>query len=257
MSNDSVRKALLERQVTIGTWIQIGHPAIAEILSNIGFDWIAADCEHTDIDVEGFSAIARGMYGRGSVPMVRVRENDTLAIRQMLDAGAQGVIVPLVSNAEQARAAVAAAKFPPQGVRGYCFSRMNDWGMNFDEYAAKANKYIAVVVMIESKEAIEHIDEILAVEGVDGVFVGPYDLSGSYNIPGETSHPLVQTGCRKVLEACKKAGKSAGLHIVIPTADNIKKALDDGFTFIAIGVDTVFLNKAARQSLSKVKSTMK
>ena len=109
MSNDSVRKALLERQVTIGTWIQIGHPAIAEILSNIGFDWIAADCEHTDIDVEGFSAIARGMYGRGSVPMVRVRENDTLAIRQMLDAGAQGVIVPLVSNAEQARAAVAAA----------------------------------------------------------------------------------------------------------------------------------------------------
>ena len=254
MINNPIRKALLQREVTIGTWIQIGHPAVAEILATVGFDWIAADCEHTDIDVAGFTEIARGIYGRGTVSLVRVRENDTLAIRQMLDAGAQGVIVPLVNNAEQARIAVAAAKYPPRGIRGYCFSRMNDWGVDFDEYAKKANRNIAVVVMIESKEAIKNIDEILAVDGVDGVLIGPYDLSGSYNIPGQTDHKKVTASCGKVLEACKKAGKSAGIHLVIPTPEAIKSAIDAGYTFIALGVDTVFLDKAARLAYNTIKN---
>lgn len=250
MTNNAVRKALLERRPTIGTWVQIGHPAVGEIFGNAGFDWVAVDGEHTDIDVQGFTDVARGLYGRGPEPFIRVRENDTLAIRQMLDAGARGVIVPLVNNAEEARRAVAAAKYPPQGVRGFCFSRMNDYGVAFEDYVQNANDDIAVVVMIESKEAVEGIDSILAVEGVDGVFIGPYDLSGSYGIPGQTHHPLVQEGCRKVLDACKRAGKSAGLHVVIPTEENIAKALEDGFTFIAVGVDTVFLDEACRKALA-------
>lgn len=252
-----VRKALLERKVTLGTWIQIGHPAITEVLSNSGYDWIAADCEHTDISIEPFTNVMRGMYGRGPVSMIRVRENDTLAIRQALDMGAMGVIVPLVNTAEEAKKAVEAAKYPPKGVRGFCFSRMNKYGDEFESYIKNANDDIAVVVMIESKEAIENIDEILAVEGVDGVFIGPYDLSGSYNIPGETSHPLVQDGCRKVVEACKKAKKSAGLHVVIPTEENITKAVDDGFTFIAVGVDTVFLNQASKEALGIARKALK
>lgn len=256
MTNNAVRKALLERRPTIGTWIQIGHPVVGEIFGNAGFDWIAVDIEHTDIDVQGFTDVARGLYGRGAEPFVRVRENDTLAIRQVLDAGARGVIVPLINNAEEARQAVAAAKYPPQGIRGFCFSRMNDYGVAFDDYVQNANGDIAVVVMIESKEAIEEIDSILAVEGVDGVFIGPYDLSGSYGIPGQTRHPLVQGGCQKVLDACKSAGKSAGLHVVIPTEDNIAKALKDGFTFIAVGVDTVFLNDASRNALQIAKNVV-
>jgi 2-keto-3-deoxy-L-rhamnonate aldolase RhmA len=254
MTDNAVRKALLERKPTIGSWIQIGHPAIGEILGNVGFDWIAVDCEHTDIDVKGFTQIARGLYGRGPEPLVRVRENDTLAIRQVLDAGARGVIVPLVDSVEDARKAVSAAKYPPEGVRGFCFSRMNEYGVKFDEYVRDANEDIAVVVMIESKEAIENINDILAVDGVDGVFIGPYDLSGSYGIPGKTSDPLVSEGCKKVLDACRKKSKSAGLHIVIPTEENIKKALDDGFTFIAIGVDTVFLNEASGKAYNIVKN---
>ena len=188
--------------------------------------------------------------------MIRVRENDTLVIRQALDMGAMGVIVPLVNNAQEARRAVAAAKYPPQGIRGFCFSRMNNYGDDFDSYAQTANDEIAVVVMIESKEAIENIEDILAVDGVDGVFIGPYDLSGSYNIPGQTNHPLVQDGCNKVLAACQKAGKSAGLHVVIPTEDNIKKALADGFTFIAVGVDTVFLNRASKEALEIARNVL-
>ncbi|NOY80140.1 MAG: 2,4-dihydroxyhept-2-ene-1,7-dioic acid aldolase [Kiritimatiellaeota bacterium] len=249
MTTNPVRKALLERTPTFGTWIQLGHAGIAEVLATAGYDWIAADCEHTDIDVRGFTEVARGMYGRGSVPMVRVRENDVLAIRQMLDAGARGVIVPLVNSAEEAGAAVAAAKYPPAGVRGFAFSRMNDWGVRFDEYCRQANRDIAVVVMIESRRAVECIDEILAVDGVDGVFIGPYDLSGSFGIPGQTDHPTVKTACAAVRDACVRHGKSAGIHLVRPTSEGIARTLAEGFTFIALGVDTVFLGQAARAAL--------
>ncbi|OHB48095.1 MAG: hypothetical protein A2Y10_17450 [Planctomycetes bacterium GWF2_41_51] len=257
MTHNKVRKALLEKRITIGTWVQIGNAVVGEIFGNAGFDWVAVDAEHTDIDIQGFTDVARGLYGRVPEPFIRVRENDTLAIRQALDAGARGVIVPLINNADEAKRAVAAAKYPPKGIRGFCFSRMNDYGDKFDEYISTADDNIAVVVMIESKEAIENIDEILAVDGVDGVFIGPYDLSGSYGIPGKTSHSIVQEGCKKVLDACKRGKKSAGLHVVLPTEENVKKALNDGFTFIAIGVDTVFLNMASRDSLELAKRISK
>jgi len=249
MVGNTVRKALIERKLTIGSWIQIGPPAVAEILANAGFDWIAADCEHTDIDIKGFTAI-----GRGAVPMIRVRENDTLAIRQALDLGAQGIIVPLVNTAEQAKKAVMAAKYPPQGIRGFCFSRMNNWGVDFDEYAKKANENIAVVVMIESKEAVENINEILEVKGVDGTFIGPYDMSGSYGVVGQIDHPLILDACKTVVKACNKHSKAAGLHIVKPTPESIEKAVEDGFTFIALGVDTVFLSQGARTAVNSIKT---
>lgn len=251
---NKVRQALLGRKVTIGTWIQINHPVVAEILGNCGYDWVATDCEHTDIDVEGFAGIARGLYSRGPEPFARVRENDTLAIRQVLDAGAQGIIVPLIESAEEAKRAVAAAKFPPQGIRGFSFCRGNNYGIDFDRYVMEANQNIAVVVMIESKRAIDNIDEIISVDGVDGVFIGPYDLSGSYGIPGKTNDAIVKNGCLKILEACSKAKKSAGIHIVIPNPENIKQALKDGFTFIAVGADIVFLNQISRNTLSEVKN---
>ena len=249
MTPNPVRRALLERRVTLGTWIQIGHPAVAEVLASAGYDWLCADCEHTDIGPAEFAALARACHGRGPVPLARVRENDTLAIRQMLDLGALGVIVPLVNTAAEAAAAVRAAKYPPAGVRGFAFHRANTWGVEFTDYAAQANAEIAVVVMIESRQAVENIDGILAVDGVDGVFIGPYDMSGSYGLPGKTSDPVIRKACSRVVEACREARKSAGLHVVLPTPDSIEEALSEGFTFIAVGVDTVFLQRAAREAL--------
>ncbi|MCF7853521.1 MAG: 2,4-dihydroxyhept-2-ene-1,7-dioic acid aldolase [Candidatus Pacebacteria bacterium] len=249
-----VRHALLGRTLTVGTWIQAGHAAVAEVLANVGFDWIAADCEHTDIDISAFTTLARGMHGRGCVPMARVRENDTLAIRQVLDMGAQGVIVPLIDTPAAARKAVQAAKYPPEGVRGFAFSRMNNWGVDFDEYVRTANDDIAVVAMIESSRAVDTIDDILAVDGIDGVFIGPYDMSGSYGVPGETGRPKVKEGCARVVAACERAGKSAGIHVVIPTQESVNDAVDAGFTFIGLGVDTVFLDRGARAALKCVRS---
>lgn len=246
----NIRKRILNGELLVGSWIQTGSPAVAEILSNAGFDWIAIDMEHSSIQIEEFANAARGIYGRGPATVVRVRENDTLAIRQALDMGADCVIVPLVNNREDAIAAVRAAKYPPVGVRGFGYARMNQWGMAFDEYAKTANDEIAVIVMIESKEAVEHIDEILEVDGVDGVLIGPYDMSGSYGIPGQTDSPVVVNACAKVAKACIKHGKAAGQHIVTVTKSKVEQARKQGYSFLALGCDLIFLSQSAQNVLS-------
>ena len=246
MIDSAFRKALLQRRVTIGTWLQINNATAAEVLANAGYEWIVIDIEHTDIDITSLTDLLRGMYGRGAAPIARVASNDVLEIRRALDMGAEGVLVPFVSTPDQARQAVAAAKYPPLGVRGFSFCRANNWGVDFAENARSANDETSVVVMIESKEGVENIDAIAAVAGVDGVFIGPYDLSGSYGIPGQTQDPVVRNACRRVIEACVRAEKSAGLLVVMPTPEAVAQAINDGFTLVCLGIDTVFLDQGAR-----------
>jgi len=242
----SFRKALLERRVTIGTWLQINNPTAAEVLANAGYEWIAIDIEHTDIDVVSLTALLRGMYGRGAAPIARVATNDVMDIRRALDVGAAGVLVPFVSTPDQARQAVAAAKYPPQGVRGFSFCRANNWGVDFVAEARSANDRTSVIVMVESVQGVENVEEIVAVDGVDAIFIGPYDLSGSYGMPGQTQAPIVQAACRRVVQACERAGKAVGLLVVRPAPEAVQQAIDDGFTLICLGIDTVFLDEGAR-----------
>jgi len=251
-----LKEALLERKLTMGSWIQIGSADVAEILAEVGYDWLAVDIEHTDIGMDRFSDIARAMKGKNCVPLARVNENSTMAIRKVLDLGAMGVIVPLVNNAADAKKAVHSAKYPPDGVRGYAFCRANQWGENFNDYVKQINDCVCVIVMIESEEAVENIDEILAVEGVDGVFIGPYDMSGSYGIPGQTSHKIICDACDRVVAACKAHGKSAGLHVVIPTNDAVAGAIKKGFTFIALGIDSVFISTEGRKVLETARNAV-
>lgn len=246
MGFHSFRKALLERQVTIGTWLQINNPTAAEVLANAGYEWIAIDIEHTDIDIVSLTALLRGMYGRGAAPIARVATNDVMDIRRALDVGAAGILVPFVSTPDQARRAVAAAKYPPQGVRGFSFCRANNWGVDFVAEARSANDRTSVIVMVESVEGVENVEEIVAVDGVDAIFIGPYDLSGSYGMPGQTQAPIVQAACRRVVQACERAGKAVGLLVVRPAPEAVQQAIDDGFTLICLGIDTVFLDEGAR-----------
>ena len=248
MDAKSLRQKVLAREPVFGGWVQVGHGTSAEILAEAGFDWVAVDMEHTDIGIAEFAGLARAIGDR-TVALARVRENDTLAIRQVLDMGAGGVIVPLVNNAAEAAKAVAAARFPPEGVRGFAFTRANAWGDAFDEYAASANDGTLVITMVETREAIENIDAILEIEGLDGVMIGPYDLSGSYGKPGQTSAPEVVEGCKRVIDACAAAGKASGLHVVFPTPEHVRAALSDGHTFVALGLDTVFIREGARAAL--------
>jgi 2-keto-3-deoxy-L-rhamnonate aldolase RhmA len=210
--------------------------------------------EHTDMTLETVANCFRAMGSVGAPltsphPMVRVRENDTLAIRQVLDLGARGILVPLVEDAAGAKKAVAAAKYPPLGVRGFAYMRANRQGEDFDHYARSANEDITVVIMVESAKAVSNIDELLATDGVDGVFLGPYDLSGSLGVTGQVDHPLVKKAMTTVVAACKNAGKAAGLHVVRPTGERVKRALDDGFTFLALGMDTVFLIEGSKAAV--------
>ena len=246
----SFRQRLLQREYVIGTWLQINNATAAEVLANSGHEWIAIDIEHTDIDITSLTELLRGMYGRGVAPVARVATNDKMDIRRALDAGAAGVLVPFVNTAEQAMQAVAAAKYPPMGIRGFSFSRANDWGVSLQEDAQSANDETAVIVMIESRQGVENINEIVAVDGVDAVFIGPYDLSGSYGIPGQTQDPVVQDACRRVVQACEDAHKSVGLLVVRPTPENVRQVIDDGFTLLCLCLDTVFVDQGARAAMA-------
>ena len=247
MKINKVKKTLNKNGVSVGSWIQIGHPTVSEIMSNSNFDWLAIDAEHTEMSLETIASVIRGMHGRDIVPLVRVKENNTIAIRQVLDIGALGVIVPLIHSREDAIKAVKAAKYPPVGIRGYAFTRGNNHGLNFSEYIESANDNIIVIAMIESKEAIKNIDSILAVDGIDGVLIGPYDLSGSYGIPGQIDAHIMQEARIKLIKACKNATKSAGIHIVTPNKNSLEKAVTEGFSFIALGMDTVFINEMTQK----------
>jgi 2-keto-3-deoxy-L-rhamnonate aldolase RhmA len=240
-------------ELTIGSWCQIGHPANAEILAKAGFEWIAADCEHGEFEDGDIGNFCRAVRQFNCTPLVRVKENAIMPIRRALDLGAAGVIVPLVNTAAEAGQAVKAAQYPPKGIRGFAWQRGNSWGTDFDAYAKGFNPL--VIVMIESKTAVDNIDAIMAVDGVDGCFIGPYDMSGSYGIPGQTGHQLIKDACIKVAEACKKHGKAAGQHIVVPTKENVAVALKQGYTFIALGMDTHFLGDGARKALELAKTS--
>jgi 2-keto-3-deoxy-L-rhamnonate aldolase RhmA len=239
-------------KLSIGSWCGIGHPAVADMLARAGFEWLALDCEHGEAENADIGNFCRACHQYGSAPYVRVKSNDIMSIRRALDLGAQGVIVPLVNSAAEAEQAVRAASYPPRGVRGFAWHRGNAWGEDFGSYAADFRP--RVIVMIESKTAVDEIDDIMKTEGVDGCLIGPYDLSGSMGIPGQTDAPVVTEACARVARAAIRAGKMAGSHIVVPTPERISLALKQGYTLLALGVDEWFLRNGAAMALQALKT---
>jgi 2-keto-3-deoxy-L-rhamnonate aldolase RhmA len=215
----------------------------------VGFDWVCVDLEHGVIDLETTANIFRGLAGFDCVPVARLPLNDPIWIHRTLDAGAHALIIPMVKTAAEAEAAVREAKYPPLGVRGYGYSRANLYGADFETYIASANDEIAMIMQIEHKDAIANLDAILRVDGVDGVFVGPLDLSGSMGITGQLDHPQMTAALDKYRAACRAHKKSAGMHIVRPNEAGIRRALDEGYTMLALGLDNVFMEQSARASL--------
>ena len=235
------RVAIQERRVTPGTWITIGHPAVAEIVGRAGFDWACIDLEHGAIDIETMTGIIRALESYDCIPVVRVPWNDLVWIRRSLDAGARGLIIPMVNTAGEAEQAVSSAMYPPDGVRGYGFTRASNYGVDAAEYFAEANDDIAVIVQIEHIDAVDNIDSILGVKRVDATFVGPYDLSGSMGITGQLGHPDMVAALETYKAACRKQGTASGLYINTPDEATINKAVADGFTMLGLGMDTVVL----------------
>ena len=250
---NKLREALLKNRLSLGTWIQIGHSAVAEIMARVGFDWICVDLEHGSIDMEKLTNLFQAIEANNIIALARLPMNDPIWIRRTLDAGAQGLIIPMVKSAEEIETAIRHAKYPPRGERGYGYSRANLYGMRFEEYIKTANESIPVIAQIEHKDAIENLDTILQVNDLDGVFVGPMDLSGSYGKVGQLNCPEMREALRHYLESCQKYNKSAGMHIVRPDKKSIREAIDQGYSFLGLGVDGVFLEMASSSALKAAK----
>ena len=246
---NKLKLALKNNEVSFGAWIQIGHPAIAEILANNGFDWICIDLEHGVIDIETMTNIFRAIEKYNCVPIVRIPVNDPVWIHRVLDAGAKGLIIPMINNSKDAQKAVEEAKYPPIGKRSFGYSRSNLYGENFNKYVKNINNEIIIILQIEHVSAINNLEDILAVEGFDGTLIGPYDLSGSMGIVGEFDNIKFKEVLDKYLNLSKLYDKKIGIHVVRPTKENIKEVIKKGYKFIALGTDAVFLEEKSKKIL--------
>lgn len=250
---NAVKRKLQAGEPTLGGWVMICHRASAELLAMCGFDWVAIDMEHTSISYETMEHLVNTIDQRGALPMVRIAGHDPVIIKRVLDMGAGGIIVPMVTTAAEARQIVAAAKFPPTGCRSVCFSPASGYGEKFDTYFNTVNDEVVVVAMIEHIDAVNNIDEIVNVEGIDALFFGPYDLSGSMGIVGQFEHPDFVAALEKVSVAAKKATMPIGIHVVVPELEQIRSRIDQGYQFIGCSIDTQMILAMGKQLASAAK----
>jgi len=241
MSAAALKKKLKQRQLTIGSWLSFSFTPVCEMMGRTGFEWLVVDMEHTAISVAQQLQLIQIIDLMGISPLVRVGANDPLLIKQALDAGAHGIIVPMVNSEKEAMQAVSAAYYPPMGQRGAGLARAQDYGTGFAAYKERADAETIVIVQIEHYKAVEALEDILSVEGVDGFIVGPYDLSGSLGSPGDWSNPKVKQALAHVEDVAKQGRKAAGFHVVHSDHDELKARIAAGYTFIAYGGDMVFL----------------
>ena len=227
----------------------LSAPAI-EVLAYTGMDYVLIDLEHSPIGSEHAAQLVGVAQGAGLAPLVRVDGIERSPILKMLDAGAAGLVVPQLETVEQARKLVSYAKFPPLGNRGYCPTRDGGWGSGscyergMDGYMAEANTSTLLIPQCETAGCLEHIEEIAAVEGVDGIFIGPFDLSIALGIPGQFGDPLLTEGIERVRRACAAAGKLCIMYA--GSGEAAKRYFDQGFPSVAAGLDIEVLKLAVR-----------
>jgi 2-keto-3-deoxy-L-rhamnonate aldolase RhmA len=236
--------------VLVGTIVSLASPEVAEVLSAAGFDWLFIEAEHGPLEA---LTIQRILQGAGSTPcLVRLAGSDDIWIKQALDVGAAGIIAPLVNSAERAAQVVSWAKYAPFGTRGVGVGRAHGYGFNFQEYVSSANDETVVVVQAEHIDAVNNLEAIVQVPGVDGVLVGPYDLSASLGRIGEMTHPDVVSAIERVTQVCRAADMPLGIFGM--SAEAVKPYVERGYTLITVGIDTVLLGNAARQMLKQIKA---
>lgn len=248
MLASEIKKKLRSGGVSLGSWMSMAHPSIAEILASAGYEWVVVETEHTAIDNSEVLRLIMAIEVGGAVPLVRLAWNDPIQCKAVLDSGAAGVIVPMVNTKADAELAVKAAKYPPVGFRGVGLARAQGYGSRFAKYVERANEDSLLIVQIEHVDAVRNIEEILSVPGIDGTFIGPYDLSMSMGLPGQTDHPDVRAAQDRVLAATVARGLAPGIHLVHPdrAGNEIAAYVDRGYQFIALGTDILFLGDACR-----------
>ena len=255
MNDNTVKlKDKLKRgELSFGSWITIGNPIIAEVMAVSGFEWLTIDMEHSAITLKDAQDLIRTIELSGSVPLVRVGEKNPNLIKRVMDAGAHGIIVPMVNNKEDADLAVRSVRYPPEGIRGVGLARAQQYGFGFEIYKEKLISNSILIVQIEHIDAVNNLEEILKVEGVDVIIVGPYDISGSLGRPGDFENAEFKDCVSKIMKLCKKFNKPAGFHVIPPDFKEIRKYIKLGYRFIAISLDTIFLGTLCKDVLDELK----
>jgi len=253
MGKINLKQKLKNRELTIGSWITIGHPAIAEILATANFEWLVIDIEHTTIDLSMVQVLITTIQSKGIAAIVRVSKNEEVIIKRVLDAGADGIIVPMVCSGIEAEQAVQYAKYPPEGKRGVGLARAQQYGIGFETYKEWVKTDLVVIAQIEHIDGINDLENILNVEGIDGAFIGPYDLSGSLGIPGKYDEPIVVAALERFKDICQKKGMAMGFHVIDPEFDRLKAKIDEGYNFLAFSTDFLFMGANARKNTEKIK----
>jgi 4-hydroxy-2-oxoheptanedioate aldolase len=253
LPRNSFKHALAAGKPQIGLWSSLSSNYSVEVIAGAGFDWLLLDMEHSPNDLESLLAQLQAAAPYGAQPVVRVPWNDMVMMKRVLDVGAQSLLVPYVSSADEARAAVSFTRYPPQGVRGVAgTTRATRFG-RIKDYARRAHQEICLLVQVETQGALDNIEAICAIDGVDGVFVGPADLHASFGHTGEIAHPQVKPVIDDAIRRIRKAGKAPG--ILTPSADDARHWLQCGALFVAVGADVGILARGAEALAQKFKAT--
>ena len=247
-----MKQKLLNQELTLGSWITIAHPAVAEIMSRANFDWLAVDLEHSVITIREAEELIRVIALSEVTPLVRLTSNDPNQIKRVMDAGAHGIIVPMVNSSEEAVQAVESTKYAPNGKRGVGLARAQGYGSSFEIYNRWQEDQTIVIVQIESIDAVNNLEEIFSVEGVDGYMIGPYDLSGSLGIPGQFDHPEFVEVTNQINNTARKMKITRGIHIIEPDPKELKKRIEEGYRFIAYSLDIRMLDTSCRIGIDTI-----
>lgn len=242
----TLRTKLEESEASIGGWLQFGNSDIAELMSSSKlFDWMVVDLEHGALALNELRNLCRAIEAGYSIPLARVPESTNVWSKIALEAGCAGVIFPNISNSMQLSALIAEAKWPPGGDRGVGFSRSNLYGEDFFDYLEFAQNPL-IIAMIESKEAVKNISEIVGVRGLDAILVGPYDLSASVGTPGNFESVEFIDSLQAICSVCASVKMPYGIHVVDDDPDALMVRIKEGYTFVAYGMDSMFIRSSLR-----------
>lgn len=239
LPSNAFKRALSAHKSQIGLWCSLASNYSIEVAAGAGFDWLLLDCEHSPNDLESLLAQLQAVAAYPTTPVVRVPWNDTVTIKRVLDIGAQSLLIPYVQTPDEARAAVAAVRYPPSGVRGVAGSTRATRFGRVKDYAKCAQEELCLLVQVETESALRHVESIAAIDGIDGIFVGPADLHASMGHAGEVANPKIFALIEDTLRRIRAAGTAPG--ILVTDKDLALRCIEAGSLFTAVGVDTAIL----------------
>ncbi len=257
MNSNRLKNKLEKLKLTIGSWLTIPKREIIEIMSLAGFEWLAIDMEHSPISIQKAADLIAFIQSKNIEALVRVSSNDEVIIKKVLDAGAHGIIIPMINSEEDAKKAVNFSKYPPEGKRGVGLNRAQGYGYNFNKYKSWQKNSLVVIVQIEHIDAVNNLDKILRVDGIDGIIIGPYDLSASLGYPGEYNKKEVIEAIKKVELITKKYNKSLGFHVIESDSNFVKRKIKEGYNLISFSLDFFFLGDKVINEMKKLKKSNK